>query len=523
MEAIKYDVFIRYSSKDYLDDNNNIIPDNAVSAIKETLSKEGISYWFDEEGIYSGQNFVERIVNNIEASKIFVYLSTANANSSKWTCKEIASADEFGKPIIPVRIDKSPYNKKVMFRISDLDYIEYYTNPESALNDLIISIKAHLQSIQEEENRKKEEEAKKREAELKRKEEEKAIKEQEEKRRREEQQRIVSDIELACTKLNNEEKKIELDRSTLLVSTEKVADEQRKNELKTFITSSSPIRQKQQEELRQLQTKLANYEVQLRTLTNEKEHLASQLKQIENGKSEKESKQSKEHIDSLEEKLAIANAQVTTYIKECEQLTEQIEALKLQVEEKATTKTSKNNNKRMYFIWSAGILTLICWIILAFCVKGCTSMLNDIKEEELRNSLKAADNTIKQLADGNSFVITDICVYNKGDKCGDTIISNKSTYLTPKIYTYNTDDNYSKTYKLYIKIFNQDGILTTGTESNSPYGYSYGDEVCIYHGVDSYELRGWGNETPGYWKVGKYRIEVWYNGKMLKSKEFNIY
>lgn len=359
MEAVKYDVFISYSRQDYLDENNNVIPDNAVSIIIELLTKEGISYWFDEEGIYSGQNFVERIVNNIEASKVFVYLSTANANSSKWTCKEIASADEFGKPIIPVRIDKSPYNKKVMFRISDLDYIEYYTNPESALNDLIVSIKAHLQSIQEEEDRRKEEEEKKRAAEQKRKEEEKAKKEQEEKRRREEQQRIVADIELACTKLNNEEKKIELDRSTLLVSTEKVVDEKQKAELKTLITSSSPIRQKQKEELRLLQAKLAAFEDEIKNLTDEKKHLTTQLEQAENSEIGKDDKEFKKRIAQLKEELSIAEKQAKASEKKCEQLNKEVKDLNEQLKGQSGAQTTKKSNKKLHIIYGIIIFVIL--------------------------------------------------------------------------------------------------------------------------------------------------------------------
>ena len=166
MGTKKYNVFISYSRKDYVDEQQNIIPDNFVSKIKERLTAEGITYWFDEEGIYSGQNFIDKIVTNIELSEIFIFLSTINSNNSHWTCKEIASADEFGKYIIPVRVDKTPYNKKVMFRIADLSYIEYYTNPEQGLNDLVNSIKNHLEQI-EAEKRRKEEEEKKREQEKK--------------------------------------------------------------------------------------------------------------------------------------------------------------------------------------------------------------------------------------------------------------------------------------------------------------------------------------------------------------------
>lgn len=143
-EQKKYDVFISYSRKDYVDEQKRVIPGNEVSKIKEALTSAGITFWFDEEGIYSGDNFVDNIVTNIESSKIFVYLSTAHSNTSSWTTKEIACADEFGKRIIPVRIDKTPYNKKVMFRIADLSYIDYADNPEKGRQELIRSIKAHL-------------------------------------------------------------------------------------------------------------------------------------------------------------------------------------------------------------------------------------------------------------------------------------------------------------------------------------------------------------------------------------------
>ncbi len=145
----QYDVFISYSRKDYVDENQNVIPNNIVSQIKELLSNEGISYWFDEDGVGYGQDFIERIVSNIEASKIFLFISTKNSNQSPWTCKEIASADMYNKYILPLRIDASPYNKKVMFRISDLNYIDYYANPEKGLSDLMTTIKTYLNQFKQ--------------------------------------------------------------------------------------------------------------------------------------------------------------------------------------------------------------------------------------------------------------------------------------------------------------------------------------------------------------------------------------
>lgn len=276
MEQTKYDVFISYSRKDYVDEQKNIIPNNAVLKIKEELNKAGISFWFDEEGVYSGENFVEKIITNIESSTIFIFLSTENSNKSRWTCKEIASADEFGKYIIPVRIDKTPYNKKVLFRISDLDYIEYYNNPQKGVEDLINAIKKYLNQIIEEEKKKEEEERKRQEEEAIRRENEKKKIEQSEKRKQEKQNQIIAEIRRSCIRLNNEEIKLTIDRDTLFVNAERIADAEQQKTLKSFITDSSPIRQDYQKKIERLQNKLSSVENQLNDAMIQNERLDSQ-------------------------------------------------------------------------------------------------------------------------------------------------------------------------------------------------------------------------------------------------------
>ena len=93
-------VFISYSRRDYLDDNNQVIPGNIVSRIKEALTKEGISYWFDEEGITHGDAFASVIVKQIRECNVFLFISSENSNKSVWTAREIATASSFEKKII---------------------------------------------------------------------------------------------------------------------------------------------------------------------------------------------------------------------------------------------------------------------------------------------------------------------------------------------------------------------------------------------------------------------------------------
>lgn len=237
MEQAKYEVFISYSRLDYMDEYENVIPNNEVSKIIKTLTDSGITYWIDKEGIYSGEKFTEELPKIIKSASIFVYLSTANANKSKYTSKEIAIADEYGKYIIPVRIDMTPYSDNVIFRIADVSYINYAANPEKGREDLVMSIKAYLRKEKEQ-----------RENELKKAEEEKRIREQEMMRIAQEQERLVSEITLACKKLNIDEEKIELERENLLLEVLKVTDAKQQSELKSLIKKSSPIRIKYQRE-----------------------------------------------------------------------------------------------------------------------------------------------------------------------------------------------------------------------------------------------------------------------------------
>ncbi|MBR1447220.1 MAG: SUMF1/EgtB/PvdO family nonheme iron enzyme [Prevotella sp.] len=181
MEQTKYDVFISYSRKDYVDGHKNVIPGNEVSKIKEALTKAGITYWFDEEGVYSGDDFAKVIVKSIKASKIFVFLSTENSNLSEWTANEISTAHMLKKKIIPVRIDDSVYHDDVILYISRLSHIDYNDNPEKGRQDLIQSINSYLaeeklaeaQKIAEEKQRQEELERQRRQQEEERKRQEK--------------------------------------------------------------------------------------------------------------------------------------------------------------------------------------------------------------------------------------------------------------------------------------------------------------------------------------------------------------
>lgn len=152
----KYDVFISYSRKDYVDDNKKIIPGNIVSRIKEAFDANKIAYWMDEEGIYSGDEFAKIIAKIIRQSKILLFISTKNSNASEWTSDEIATARMYKKKIIPFKYDDSFYNEEIIIFIAKLDFVDYLASPEQAINKLVSSVKKHLVELEEQKRREEE-------------------------------------------------------------------------------------------------------------------------------------------------------------------------------------------------------------------------------------------------------------------------------------------------------------------------------------------------------------------------------
>ncbi len=157
-----YDVFISYSRKDYIDENKVVIPDNIIDKIKKKFDENGITYWFDEDGVYSGDAFAPIIARNIKSSKVFLFISSAHSNASEWTSNEIATAHAFKKKIIPFKYDDSVYNDSVILYIARLDYIEYWVNPQKSIDRLLSSVQSYLNNLAQQERLQQEEKERKR-------------------------------------------------------------------------------------------------------------------------------------------------------------------------------------------------------------------------------------------------------------------------------------------------------------------------------------------------------------------------
>jgi len=128
-EEMNHHVFISYSRKDI----------ETVLSIKSILDENTIPYWIDKEGIFSGENYKEVIVDAIEVAKVIIFVSSANSNTSINVIRELGYAVQQRKTIIPIMLDDAPFAKSIRLDIGDIDQIEY-KNVELAKKKLVASL-----------------------------------------------------------------------------------------------------------------------------------------------------------------------------------------------------------------------------------------------------------------------------------------------------------------------------------------------------------------------------------------------
>ena len=148
MDAVDYicrtmaQVFISYAKKDHIADDGKVIPGNAVDKVIDALVREGVSYWIDREQLSGGDTYAARISHNIKECDVFLFLSSEAANASEWTRREIGTAVQFGKRIIPVKLDKSSYDDAVSLYLSSVQYIDWKElGEEAALERIVARVK----------------------------------------------------------------------------------------------------------------------------------------------------------------------------------------------------------------------------------------------------------------------------------------------------------------------------------------------------------------------------------------------
>ena len=120
-EDMSHEIFISYSRAD----------SEQVIKVRNILDASGLRYWIDKEGVYSGENYKEVIVDAIDVSKVVIFISSINSNNSINVIREIGYAVSQKKTIVPVLLDNAQYAKSIRLDIADIDQINF-NDPDSS-------------------------------------------------------------------------------------------------------------------------------------------------------------------------------------------------------------------------------------------------------------------------------------------------------------------------------------------------------------------------------------------------------
>jgi hypothetical protein len=128
----KVDVFISYSRKNT----------ECADAICVAFDKAGITYFIDRQGIKIEQDYIEKIANEIDNSKMVLFLASADSYRSKYINIELQYAFNNGVPILPYQIDDTKITKKWQMLLSNANWYNIHEHPFHST--LITTIAEHV-------------------------------------------------------------------------------------------------------------------------------------------------------------------------------------------------------------------------------------------------------------------------------------------------------------------------------------------------------------------------------------------
>lgn len=134
-----HDVFISYSSK------NQVIAD----ALCHYLEEQKIRCWIAPRNILPGKDYAEVIDEAITGCKVFILVFSQPSAESIWCNKEVNSALNERKIIIPFRIDSAPISGSMKWYLAGIHWIDAIPDPSSYFKDICRAVKCHLGNPEE--------------------------------------------------------------------------------------------------------------------------------------------------------------------------------------------------------------------------------------------------------------------------------------------------------------------------------------------------------------------------------------
>ena len=113
------DVFISYAHKDRA----------IAESVCEYLESRYISCWYAPRNVSMNTTWAEEITSAIQHVKIFLFIFSANSNTSNQVVREIALATKYRKPIVPFFIDNTQMNETLEYYLTSVHWIDGMNPP----------------------------------------------------------------------------------------------------------------------------------------------------------------------------------------------------------------------------------------------------------------------------------------------------------------------------------------------------------------------------------------------------------
>lgn len=128
------EVFISYSTIDLVQ----------AETVRNVLEKNGISCWMAPRDIPGGSNYTKEIPIAIRGCKVFVLILSENAQKSQWVLRELDSAVNNGKVILPFMLEDCALNDEFNFLLTGAQRYAAYQKKAEALEKLVSRVGAML-------------------------------------------------------------------------------------------------------------------------------------------------------------------------------------------------------------------------------------------------------------------------------------------------------------------------------------------------------------------------------------------
>lgn len=129
--------FISYSSKNM----------SSANAILELFKKHNINTWMAPNDIPVGSRYAQVINKALKNCDCLVLLITSDAQNSRWVAKEVERAINYGKIIIPIKLEDIELNDEFDFYLStdQIIAINKIDDNTEEIKQILSSVKAHTQ------------------------------------------------------------------------------------------------------------------------------------------------------------------------------------------------------------------------------------------------------------------------------------------------------------------------------------------------------------------------------------------